>query len=94
MNKNKIIEECNNLYFDIDSCISDLIKARLSHNTEDEGKALFKMESLMVGTMQNLSWIVDQLSKNKLTEGLDDVANNFANQDCVEMHGRKKYCCD
>ena len=65
MNKNKIIEECKNLYFDIDSCIDELIKARMSHDTEAEGKALFRMEGLMVGTLQDLSCIEDYLEKQK-----------------------------
>ena len=49
------------LYSDIDKCIIELIKARLSHDEFAEGKALFTMEHLMVGTQQELSCVNDFL---------------------------------
>ena len=61
--KEKLIESIRNLYFDIDNCIDDLLKARVDKNQEDEGKSLFRMEGLMVATMQELDCIVDFLEK-------------------------------
>lgn len=55
----ELIKSSEVLYFDIDECISDLLKARLEHDSEAEGKALFKMEGLMVATLQQLSCIIE-----------------------------------
>ena len=46
----KIRQSTRKLYDDIDSCITDLLKARLAKDSEEEGKALFRMEGLMVWT--------------------------------------------
>ena len=61
----RIRKEIRTLYNEIDSCISELLKARTSKDTEAEGKALFRMEGLMVGTLQDLSCIDDYLEKQK-----------------------------
>ena len=57
----KLIESCKELYCDIDDCIGDLLKSRIEKDKEAEGCALFKMEGLMVGTMQYLSYIISVL---------------------------------
>lgn len=57
----KIREEINTLYSEIDLCLIDLIKARTDKDAKAEGKALFKMEGLMVATLQDLSCIQDYL---------------------------------
>lgn len=57
----KIREEINTLYSEIDLCIWDLIKARTDKDAKAESKALFKMEGLMVATLQDLSCIEDYL---------------------------------
>lgn len=51
------------LIADIDKCIGDIVGARLSHDTKAEGRALFKMEGLMVASMQQLSALRDILAK-------------------------------
>lgn len=61
----RIKKEIRTLYNEIDSCIDELLKARTNKNTEEEGKALFRMEGLMVGTLQDLSYIDDWLNSNK-----------------------------
>jgi len=60
-----IRKEINTLYADIDSCISELLAARTNKDSEAEGKALFRMEGLMVATLQDLSCIEDWLEKQK-----------------------------
>ena len=57
-----LLYSVESLYSEIDACIDELLRARTSHNTEDEGKALFKMESLMVATLQELSCIRESFS--------------------------------
>lgn len=54
-------ESVHILYSDIDKCITDIIKARLAHDEFAEGKALFTMEHLMVGTQQELACVNDFL---------------------------------
>ena len=57
----KLRQSTQELYNDIDSCITDLINARTSSDAGGEGKALFRMEGLMVATLQQLSCIIDVL---------------------------------
>lgn len=61
MELDKLKQSTKELYNDIDSCIGDLIDARTSKDTDGEGKALFRMEGLMVATLQQLSCILDVL---------------------------------
>ena len=59
----KLRETTQELYNDIDSCITNLINARTSSDADGEGKALFRMEGLMVATLQQLSCILDSMPK-------------------------------
>lgn len=53
----KLKDSTVELYNEIDECIDNLISAR--KNRKDESEALFKMESLMVTTLQQLTCIID-----------------------------------
>lgn len=53
----KLKDSTVELYNEIDECIDNLISAR--KNRKDESEALFKMESLMVATLQQLTCIID-----------------------------------
>ena len=59
----KLRQSTQELYNDIDSCITDLINARTPGKKDEDGerKALFRMEGLMVATLQQLSCIIDVL---------------------------------
>ena len=59
----KLRQSTQELYNDIDSCITDLISARTPGKKDEDGerKALFRMEGLMVATLQQLSCIIDAL---------------------------------
>lgn len=61
-----IIKESTNLFYETDGCITKLLKARLDKDSDKEGEAIFKMESLMIETMQHLSWLVGELKGNSL----------------------------
>lgn len=61
----ELIKSTKSLYNDIDSCIGELIKARFDHNQENEGKVLFRMEGLMVATLQQLDCIIDSLQEEQ-----------------------------
>ena len=58
-NKKELIEASKTLYNEIDECITNLLHARVNKDTNAEGMALFKMEGLMVGTLQHLSCIIE-----------------------------------
>lgn len=59
----KLRQSTQELYNNIDSCITDLIKARTPEKKgeDSERRALFRMEGLMVTTLQQLSCILDAL---------------------------------
>ena len=73
MELEKLKQSTTELYNDIDKCISELIHARIAHDSEAEGKALFKMEGLMVGTMQQITCILDFLEDIKFQKGKEVV---------------------
>ena len=50
----EIIKQSTDLYYEIDGCITELLKARLDKDTNKEYEAFSKMESLMVETMQHI----------------------------------------
>ena len=62
----KLRQSTQELYNDIDSCIMDLIKARTSETKDEDNErwALFRMEGLMVTTLQQLSCILDAIPLN------------------------------
>ena len=70
----RIRKEINTLYSEIDACITELLKARTDKDSEAEGKALFKMEGLMVGTLQDLSCFSDYLEKQPAEWSEEDEA--------------------
>lgn len=63
--KKDIIMESKQLYGEINSCITDLVNARIAKNLYNEGRAIFKMEGLMVATMQHLGCVIDFLEEQK-----------------------------
>lgn len=58
----KLLLSVSTLYSNIDSCIGDLVKARLNKDTELEGRACLQMESLMVASAQELTCVMDFLN--------------------------------
>jgi len=57
----------------------NFLKARGSHDTEAEGKALFKMEGLMVGTLQHLSCIIEaEDMPSNIDEAAEKIASDIA----------------
>jgi hypothetical protein len=68
MEKKDIIISSEILYRDIDKCISDLIQARAFHDPIQEEGVRIRMESLMVGTMQQLDCIIDYLKDKEQWE--------------------------
>lgn len=60
-NREQLINELSKLYDDIDQCIGDIVDSRLKKDHHAEGKAIFRMEGLMVATLQDLENTIDHL---------------------------------
>ena len=60
-NREQLINELAKLHDDIDQCIGDIVDSRLKKDHHAEGKALFRMEGLMVVTLQDLGCTIDYL---------------------------------
>ena len=60
----EIIKQSTELYYEIDDCITKLIKARLDKDANKENEAIFDMKSLLINTMQHISWMVNVLKGN------------------------------
>ena len=92
----RIRKEINILYSDIDACITELLKARTDKDSESEGKALFKMEGLMVATLQDLSCIEDYLEKQKEPENTSasTMAPSCWEVEQKEQNGEDEECTD
>ena len=73
--KNDILRESKQLYGEINSCITDIVNARIAKDPYNEGRAIFRMEELMVGTMQHLGCVIDFLEQGErvVIEGKDIV---------------------
>lgn len=55
---------CNNAaYSDIDKCIDKIVLSRLHNKKEDEARAIFQMESMMVRVLEHLSWVNQELQQ-------------------------------
>lgn len=74
--KNDILRESKQLYGEINSCITDIVNARIAKDLYNEGRAIFRMEGLMVGTMQHLGCVIDFLEQGErvVIKGKDIVA--------------------
>ena len=68
MTKKDIITSTTILRNDIQKCLSDLIDARVHRDRIQEDGALFKMESLMVSSAQQLDCIIDYLKEEEKWE--------------------------
>lgn len=64
----RLINSVTKLHDDIDTCIGDLVKSRLNKDEVSEGKAIAQMESLMVSSQQEFSYIRDYLTEIVGTE--------------------------
>ena len=77
--KKGIIKESKQLYGEINSCITDLVNARIAKDLYSEGRAIFKMEGLLVGTMQHLGCVIDFLEEH--TDCIADDSKTLESED-------------
>ena len=64
-NRKQLINELAKLRDNIDQCIGDIVDSRLKKDTQAEGKAIFRMEGLMVATVQDLGCAIDYLERKQ-----------------------------
>ena len=50
---------------DIQTCINDLVTARVRHDRQKECELMLYMESLMCATQQQLQCVIDYLTENE-----------------------------
>ena len=67
MEKKDIIISATILRNDIHKCLSDLVKARMYRDRMQEEGALFRLESLMVSSVQEFDCIIDYLKDEEQT---------------------------
>lgn len=67
-NRKQLINELAKLHDDIDQCIGDIVDSRLKKDYKAEGKAIFRMEGLMVVTLQDLECTIDHLGRKQNEE--------------------------
>ena len=67
-NREQLINELAKLYDDIDQCIGDIVHSRLNKDSQAEGKAIFRMQYLMVATLQGLECTIDYLGRKQNEE--------------------------
>lgn len=67
-NRKQLINELAKLHDDIDQCIGDIVHSRLKKDSQAEGKAIFRMECLMVVTLQDLGCAIDYLGREQNKE--------------------------
>lgn len=60
---NQLLSSTIELQADIQKCLDMLVNARLNHDKAKEAETLWKMENLMVGTVQQLQCIIDKLEE-------------------------------
>lgn len=55
--KEKVLKSVGNLHNEIDMCIGELVKARLNHDKITEGMMISQMETLLVQSQQEFSYL-------------------------------------
>ena len=55
--KEKVLESVRNLYDEIDMCIGNLVLSRINHDEKMEGMMISQMETLLVQSQQEFSYL-------------------------------------
>jgi hypothetical protein len=70
--KREVLNSIEKLYDDIDGCITNIVRSRLTKDTELEGRSLFHMEGLIVASQQELSFLHQYINDNIIEEKDND----------------------
>lgn len=55
--KEKVLESVRNLHDEIDMCIGNLVNSRINHDEKMEGMMISQMETLLVQSQQEFSYL-------------------------------------
>jgi len=55
--KEKVLKSVRNLHDEIDMCIGNLVKSRINHDEKMEGMMISQMETLLVQSQQEFSYL-------------------------------------
>lgn len=93
----KLIKSTELLQADINKCVNDLVDARIRQNRHKEQIALEYMEILMVGSLQQLQYILDVLvplsRARKSEEGCLVLSKESRDALLAEMESMKRGPC-
>lgn len=88
MKKEEVLADVEKLMHDIDYCMGKFVLARMNRDEDGVRYAHSSMESLMVGSLQELTFLVDYIKDLYEVGDLDKV---YENQDKVQYrHGYDK----
>ncbi len=74
-------ETIRNLWDDINSCIDNIVEARIERDVLAEGIALFRMKGIMLRTLQDLMVIHDLLEVlRKISKDEDSISSDVKEQ--------------
>lgn len=77
IDKEKVQKELRELYSDIDKCITSLIKARVDKNETAIANAHHRMETLLVATQQDVSYLLEHLQEKPVNENMEKTAKEW-----------------
>lgn len=55
--KEKVLKSVRNLHDEIDMCIGNLVNSRINHDEKMEGMMISQMETLLVQSLQEFSYL-------------------------------------
>ena len=77
IDKEKVQKVLRELYSDIDKCITSLIKARVDKNETAIANAHHRMETLLVATQQDVSYLLEHLQEKPVHENMEKTAKEW-----------------
>lgn len=77
---NKLIEEAESLYKQIDKAQVHLINARLNNDEEDKKSAISEIETSMCNAMQLLKCFIDRKDKEQKADSVNHPAHYIPTQ--------------
>ena len=86
--KEKVIAEIKELYNDIDKCISDWIAARGNHDGNGISNAHWRMETLMVNTLQAICNVIDTFETKEEEDAFIEKACEWMSSHLPMQYGR------
>lgn len=88
--KEKVIAEIKELYNDIDECISELLSARSKHDGNGISNAHWRMETLMVNTLQAICNVIDTFETKEVEDTFIEKAWDWIEDNILSLNQQDK----